>query len=191
MLKTELRKLYKEKRAKLPAADFALLNADILDQFAEVSLEGLQYLHLFLPIQQQREVNTYFIADWLRADHPKIQLVIARTDFERGTMETVLWEKNMPLEANAYGIPEPKGGTVIEPSLIDLVLVPLLAFDQQGHRVGYGRGFYDRFLAQCRPDCRKVGLSLFGPVESIADTAGSDVRLDACICPDQVYFFAR
>ncbi len=76
-------------------------------------------------------------------------------------------------------------------SSIDWVLVPLLAFDRRGHRVGYGKGFYDRFLAGCRSDARKIGLSLFAPVVAIDDIGSQDVALDAVVTPDRVWTFGK
>ena len=73
----------------------------------------------------------------------------------------------------------------MHPSEVDVVLVPGLAFDEGGHRVGYGRGFYDRFLALCRPDCLKVGLSYFEPISQITDIHAGDIRLDLLITPER------
>ena len=73
--------------------------------------------------------------------------------------------------------------------LDDLIIVPLLAVDAQGHRVGYGKGFYDRFLSKCRPDCLKVGLNYFEPDERIVDVGEHDIKLDACVTPTEVFCF--
>ena len=70
-----------------------------------------------------------------------------------------------------------------------MVLVPLLCFDESGHRVGYGKGFYDRFLTKCRPDTQKVGLSYFPPVKEITDADSFDIRLDLCLTPEKVWRF--
>ena len=70
-----------------------------------------------------------------------------------------------------------------------MVILPLLAFDQQGYRVGYGKGFYDKFLSGCREDCLKVGFSYFEPIETIDDCNEFDVPLDLCITPQNVYVF--
>ena len=70
-----------------------------------------------------------------------------------------------------------------------MVLVPLLAFDSKGYRVGYGKGFYDRFLKQCRNDCVKIGLSYFEPIDAINDAGEFDVPLDFCITPQKAYVF--
>ena len=72
-----------------------------------------------------------------------------------------------------------------------MVLVPLLAFDKLGHRVGYGKGYYDRFLAKCPPNCLRIGLSLFDPVERIDDVVPTDIRLNSCLTPVHTYVFAN
>ena len=106
-------------------------------------------------------------------------------------MEHYLLTETSILIPNQWNIPEPDPQTSkrIEPWQINVVLVPLLAFDQRGFRVGYGGGYYDRFLKECRDDVVKIGLSFFGPVEAITDTDLYDIPLNSCITPDQVYRF--
>jgi 5-formyltetrahydrofolate cyclo-ligase len=65
----------------------------------------------------------------------------------------------------------------------------MLAFDKQGYRVGYGKGFYDRYLKRCQPDVMKVGFSFFPPVDQIEDINANDVPLSYCITPHQIYAF--
>jgi 5-formyltetrahydrofolate cyclo-ligase len=79
---------------------------------------------------------------------------------------------------------EPKRGSNISPADIDMVIVPLLAVDQQGHRIGYGKGYYDRFLKLCRTDCLKIGVSFFEPEETIKEKSTEDVLLNGCLTPN-------
>ena len=88
-----------------------------------------------------------------------------------------------------WGIPEPVGGIVVKPTDFDIVLLPLLTFDLNGNRVGYGKGFYDRYLVNCRPDCLKIGISLFEPVDLIEEVESHDIPLDIAICPAKLYDF--
>jgi 5-formyltetrahydrofolate cyclo-ligase len=104
-------------------------------------------------------------------------------------MENIFFEGLHQLEKNGWGISEPKQGVPTPSEKIDLVIVPLLAFDKQGHRVGYGKGFYDRFLKECRPDCQKVGLSMFDPENQSIETNEHDVLLSLCITPTKEYKF--
>ena len=97
------------------------------------------------------------------------------------------------LHPNRWGIPEPAPptGPAVTPAAFDAVLVPLLAVDETGHRVGYGGGFYDRFLAQCRPGTQLIGLHVIDEplLESIADVLPTDVPLTACLSPGGVRRF--
>jgi len=70
-----------------------------------------------------------------------------------------------------------------------VVFIPLLAFDEEGHRVGYGKGFYDSFLAECKPETLKIGLSFFEAETKIEDVFDGDMALDYCVTPKQVYRF--
>ena len=67
--------------------------------------------------------------------------------------------------------------------MLDLVFVPLLISDENNYRVGYGKGFYDRFLLNCRKDCKKIGLNFFKPTSKIVDINAFDIALDAVIYP--------
>ena len=100
-----------------------------------------------------------------------------------------LWDEGTLLIHNRWGIsePDPILSQPVEAGEIDAVLVPLLGYDTAGHRVGYGGGYYDRFLAECRPDVIKIGLSFFEPIAAISDVNEWDVRLDCCLTPYTVY----
>ncbi|WP_337251765.1 5-formyltetrahydrofolate cyclo-ligase [Maribacter halichondriae] len=88
------------------------------------------------------------------------------------------------------GVPEPVDGIEIDPMKIDVVFVPLLAFDEKGNRVGYGKGFYDDFLSKCRPNVVKVGLSLFEAEKNITGIADHDILLNYCVTPQRIYSFS-
>jgi 5-formyltetrahydrofolate cyclo-ligase len=104
-------------------------------------------------------------------------------------MKAIECSADSSFEMNEFNVPEPMHDDEVDPAEIDLVLVPLLAFDKKGFRVGYGKGYYDRFLNGCRDDCIKLGFSYFEPIESIEGTHEFDVPLDLCITPQQVYVF--
>jgi len=90
---------------------------------------------------------------------------------------------------NQYGITEPKEGIELKPTDLDLIFVPLLICDEQGFRVGYGKGFYDKFLAQCKSDAITLGFNYFSPIDKIQDTDEYDIPLNYCITPEHIYEF--
>jgi len=192
MTKTELRRHFRQRRRAVSEGEAATLNAALTARFfAEINLADVRFLHAFLSAERLREVDTFPLLRRLHDEFPKIQLVVPKTDFATGQLAHLTWQPGEPLIPNAYGLPEPTGGEVVVASTLDLILVPLLAFDRRGQRVGYGGGFYDRFLAQCRPDALKLGLSWFDPVDEISDAGARDVPLDACLTPSARYRFAR
>ena len=95
------------------------------------------------------------------------------------------------LSKGAFGLLEPKGGLTASVADLDLMVVPGVAFDRTGHRLGYGKGFYDRFLGLCKSDVIKLGLSYFEPINNLTDCNESDLPLSSCITPTQYYFFDR
>ena len=145
-------------------------------------------LHTFLPIVRQNEVDTWSIIHRIWQHFPGVQVAVPVVTNQ---LAHYLLTPETPLTENRWGVPEPQQNVriAIDIEQIDLVLVPLLAFDKRGHRVGYGGGYYDQFLAKCRPDCLKIGVSPFEPVEHIADTVPTDVPLNACVTPIQVWRF--
>ena len=108
---------------------------------------------------------------------------------KRSQIKSVVVHDETIFKTNGYGIEEPIDGIDMIPTEIDLVIVPLIAFDKMGNRVGYGKGYYDRFLKRCRKDCMKIGFSYFEPVEEIEDVNKLDVKLDIAITPDNIYQF--
>ena len=104
-------------------------------------------------------------------------------------MEAIEVDRETAFINNKYDIPELAGRVCVEPQIIDAVFVPLVAFDMRGFRVGYGKGFYDRFLARCAQDVVKIGFSYFEAIEAIEDIDEFDVPLNYCITPMRVYEF--
>ena len=145
-----------------------------------------QYYHLFLPIERQLEVNTEFLLHILQGKDKSV--VISKSNFEDSSLSHFLLEDHTRIVTNAYGIPEPEDGIEIPANRLDVVFIPLLAFDERGNRLGYGKGFYDRFLAGCKPEVVKIGLSFF-PAEKQIQSSPTDVPLDYCITPEKVYEF--
>ncbi|RDV13890.1 5-formyltetrahydrofolate cyclo-ligase [Pontibacter diazotrophicus] len=188
MQKAELRKQMLQKRRTLPPEELQLRSQQIADMFFQhFPLQAGQTVHVFLPILKNKEVNTWLIIERLRMNHPEVRVAVPVTDVAQHVLTHHELTEEAVLIENAWGIPEPQDAQIIHAREVDIVLLPLLAFDKAGHRVGYGKGFYDRFLADCRPDVLKIGLSLEPPVESIADANEFDVPLDYVVTPQLVW----
>lgn len=189
MTKKEARKLYKEKRLKLTVAETNKLDDLLLIQFQKLSLPPLQYVHTYLAIEEKSEIATDAILHYLEFRNPAMKIVLPKIDAATQQLISIEYTDDMPMHKNKLGVTEPIDGRIIEAVEIDLVLVPLLAFDENGFRVGYGKGFYDQFLAQCRGDVIKVGLSYFEALNTISDTEQFDIPLNYCITPQHIYEF--
>jgi 5-formyltetrahydrofolate cyclo-ligase len=190
MLKAELRKIYLARQKSLSAAQRSEKSLRIAANFfQDFDLSRIQYLHCFLPIAKFGEIETKPIFERIWRDFQRIETLAPRVDFHSNEIENLKFTIETELFENAWQIQEPSRGESIEAEKIDLVLVPLLCFDERGFRVGYGKGFYDRFLKNCRADCLKIGLSYFSPVDEIEDAHAADVKLDFCVAPEGVRRF--
>ncbi|MCP4521809.1 MAG: 5-formyltetrahydrofolate cyclo-ligase [Cytophagales bacterium] len=190
MNKKELRKYYLTQRKELQQIEVTSLSTSICELFFKyIDLTNVRYVHLFLPIIKNNELDTWQFIDKFRKEYPHIQLVVPKSDFKSHNMENIVLEKDTTLAENKYGILEPVSGIQIADNQIDLVLTPLLIFDQKGFRVGYGGGFYDRFFTNCRKDVYKVGLCFEEGIEEIKDINEFDIPLTHCISPQQFYSF--
>jgi 5-formyltetrahydrofolate cyclo-ligase len=187
MDKAELRQKYKGKRQKLTQEEIENKSLAIANQLLRLDIWDKTYYHIFLPIVEQKEVDTEFILQILAGKDKEI--VISKSDFETREMSQFLLTDNTKIVKNEYNIPEPVNGLPVPTEMIDVVFVPLLAYDEQGNRVGYGKGFYDKFLSQCKPDVIKIGLSFFEPEEQIDDVFETDVKLDFCVTSEEVFRF--
>lgn len=189
MNKKDVRIKYKKRRQELSKTDIENLSLSIANNILKMDIWDKTYFHIFLPIVSQNEVNTEFILHVLQGKDKEI--VISKSDFQTLEMSHFLLTDNTKIKRNQYQISEPINGIEVSNSKIEVVFVPLLAFDKTGNRVGYGKGFYDKFLSQCLSKTIKIGLSFFEPEHSISDFSHSDVLMDYCITPNKVYQFNK
>lgn len=170
------------------------LSSEILDQHSlaianrclQLPIWDVQVFHLFLSIPEKNEVDTTFLMTVLQG---KDKDIVVPKVVGRGALQHYLLTDATTIRTSKWGIPEPVSGIQVAPGQIDVVFLPLLAFDREGYRVGYGGGFYDRFLSSCREDVVKVGLSLFEAVEKIVDRNALDIPMDYCVTPENTYSF--
>ncbi len=189
MLKAEARNLYREKRLSLSAMERAKLDDLLLIQLQSVQLPFITFLLSYWPIEQNHEPNTHLFTDYFEFQNPELIICYPRSDFRDHSMQSVQTNDDTRFRKNQYGLYEPEDGVVVNPAGMDMIFVPLLSFDKKGFRVGYGKGFYDRYLAQCRDECLLIGFSYFEPLDAIDDTNDFDVPLNLCVTPTTVYVF--
>ncbi len=187
MNKKELRTKHKKLRSDLSEEELENLSMAIANESLKLSIWDKSYYHIFLPIQKQKEINTEFLLHILQGKDKNV--IVPKSNFEENSLEHILLTDTTRLKTNAWGIPEPIEGIQIPESAIEVVFVPLLAFDQHGNRVGYGKGFYDKFLSKCSSETLKIGLSFFPSETNISEILPTDIRLNLCITPQKTYYF--
>lgn len=187
MKKADLRNKYKQLRQKLTTNQIDNLSLNIANQILNLPIWDFKFYHIFLTIETQKEIQTEFVLNILLGKDKNV--VISKSNFKTNTLSNFLLTDTTTIALNSYNIPEPIDAIPIQDTIIDVVFIPLLAFDKKGNRVGYGKGFYDNFLSNCKPNTVKIGLSFFEAEAEIKDAYEGDIALDYCVTPDKVYKF--
>lgn len=185
--KNDLRQKYKVLRRELSEENRDDKSLAIANNALKLPIWDYQYYHVYLPIVSLKEVNTETLLHLLAGKDKEI--VVSKSDFNTREMQHFLLTDSTKIKVNEYGIPEPVNGLEVPDDTIEVVFVPLLAFDVNGNRVGYGKGFYDKFLAKCKSDVVKIGLSFFEADAEIGDLLPNDIPLNYCITPQKTYTF--
>jgi 5-formyltetrahydrofolate cyclo-ligase len=186
MLKKDLRLKYSRLRSALTPADIIEKSIVIANSVLLLPIWDLQNYHIFLPIEKKLEIDTQGIISILLGFDKNI--VVPKISSPT-SLEHYLLTDNTKFVTNVLGIPEPLDGITVKPKKIDVVFVPLLAFDEHGNRIGYGKGYYDRFMNECRPSVIKIGLSFFEAEPAIDDVLPTDIPLDYCVTATKTYSF--
>lgn len=189
MNKEELRKYYIQKRAALTVAEKLKADDLLLIQFQLLDIDIPSLIMTYAPLEKMNEFDPQLITDYCYFKNPDQVLFYPVIHPTAPVMLSVIVNDDTEFALNKYGIPEPVNATPMFPEEIDLVIVPLLACSVKGHRVGYGKGYYDRFLKKCKNDVIKIGFSYFEPEPAIEGTDRYDVKLDYCITPERIYSF--
>lgn len=187
MEKAELRDLIKVKRSELSQETRDQISLKIKEQlFNAFDFEG-KTVSIFLPINKFKEVNTYPIFERLKTI-PNCRIALSKSGFNDLSMHHFEWTSKTKVVKNKWSIPEPEGGKRIQNHEIDTVLIPMMICDFNGYRVGYGKGFYDRCLKECRDDVVRIGLNYFPPIENLSHDE-FDQHIHYLITGEAVYTF--
>ena len=187
MEKNDWRKKYTILRSHFSESQIEDMSLSIANNALSLDIWQHTYYHVFLPISEKKEVNTEYLLHILQGKDKSI--VVPKADFNTFEMQNILLQENTPIKISTYGIPEPISGIEIDPKMLDVVFVPLVAYDQKGNRIGYGKGFYDRLLANCKNESIFIGLSFFEPEKNIKVNS-NDISLDFCVTPQKILKFS-
>ena len=180
-----LRKSFKKQRSLLDINQVKGLSKRIFENLLELNIWDKSFYHLYLSNQINNEVETDEIVNLLFMKNKRVFVPkILGKD-----LLNIEIDNNTKYSLNQLGIREPISSNQKDASLLEVIFVPLLIFDKLGHRVGYGGGYYDKFLGNIKDDVLKIGLSLFEPIDKIQDIERHDIRLDYSITPKRVYDF--
>ena len=177
MDKKKLRLLYKKKRAELDSLKIENLSIEIANQILVLPLWGFENFHVFMGVEKMKEINTNHIISVLQGRDKNIIIpkVVSNTHLAHYMLTDAT-----KLKINQWDVLEPINGIEVEEKKIQVVFIPLLAYDCFGNRLGYGKGYYDRFLDKCGEKCLKIGLSFFTPEKKIL-TSPLDIKLNYCV----------
>jgi 5-formyltetrahydrofolate cyclo-ligase len=187
MEKRIARKHYKEKRLALTDVEKDKLEDLILIQFQALNPVIPDHVMAFAPLEEKKEYDPHLVLEYCRFKNPAVQFYYPLTKGEE--MVACAVTDDQPFLKNDWGILEPVDAPAVSPTIPELIFVPLLAVDKKGHRVGFGKGYYDKFLALCREDVVTIGFSFFDPEEKISGIEKHDIPLSACITPRSFFIF--
>ena len=185
MNKIEARKKYLDLRKKLDNVQIISKSILISNNLQDLPIWEHNFYHIYLPIKEKNEVDTMPIINIL--NNKKKKVLIPKSDFNNTTMKSFLLNDNTVLKKNNYGITEPINNEEFL-GRIDVIFIPLVAYDLIGNRVGYGKGFYDKFVRNQNNKILRVGLSFFNPEKRIKIDE-HDENLDFCVTPNRIFSF--
>ena len=183
--KTFLRSHYKKKRLSLTKQEVGHLSRRVCNQLDKLNIWKLKHYHIFISISKYNEIDTSSIINKLKSK----QKIIIVPKISNNELVHIAINDETEFGLNEFGIKEPNDGNHFVIENLDIIFIPLLAFDIEGHRVGYGKGYYDRFLKLTNNSTLKIGLSFFDPITKIQDIDDNDVKLDYCVTPKQIHKF--
>lgn len=187
MLKKDIRIVFRKKREELKERERLIFHDLMLIQFQRMEISIPNFIMTYAPFE--KEYDPELIEKYCQFKNPDTAFGLPVVNPADTLMKCIAINEETAYSLNKFGILEPSEGTEINAKEIGMVIIPLLSFDKTGNRVGYGKGYYDRFLKKSRSNTIKIGFSFFEPIDVIEDTDDYDVPMDYCITPDNFYSF--
>ena len=186
--KTALRKILREARLSLSPDLVAAYSKKISHTLLTLkSYQQAQHIGCYLPMQNEVDLHAFIKQAWQMQKQIYLPVLNNAND-----MDFYAYTASTELRKNKYGINEPNKNTSqkINPAQLDLLLIPLIAFDNQCNRLGQGVGFYDRYLAHYKHTHTKpmtIGLGYELQKVTHVPTDAWDIALDAFVSEAMVY----
>ena len=184
------KKFYREKYQKLRKAllqeEIHNLSDKIFFLIKKIPISDKTTFHVFMSSKEKKEVETTKLLSYLYSLN---KIVVTSKMLNNKNLLHLRIDQTTRFIENSYNILEPDSLKEVESAELDIVFIPLLCFDKQGNRLGYGGGYYDKFLSKTKNSVLKIGLSFFEPVEFIQGINKFDIPLDMCVTPEKVYDF--
>jgi len=184
--KINLRERYLTLRESISVNELEKSSKDICDQLLNHFNFSNQNIHLFYPIEGKNEVNTWPIHHKLIKTN---QLHTSVYNSVSNQWDCVCFDANSAFVKNRYNVPVPDPFKHAKWDKIDIILMPLLCFDDYGNRIGYGKGIYDQICKCLNKSCVKIGLSFFEAHPNAIVVEKHDIPLDFCQTPLKLYKF--
>ncbi len=182
--KSDIRKKYKELRSNLSSEKIDTLSQDIAKQlFNNFNFSNCS-VHLFISIKKLNEVNTEFLMNELFNKGATVST--SAFDPSELAIRHVKIYPDTKFNVGNMDIPIPDSTDIELLANLNYIIVPLLSYDINGNRIGYGKGIYDKILSKCNKNCKKIGLSIFEPEKQIP-IEPHDIKLDFCQTPVHLY----
>lgn len=183
--KQELRNRLLELRAGISEKNWKKRSGQIIEHLLQSDFfKEAVTIHTYISMNERREVCTDSLLKTLIESDKKA--VVPKTNFSDTTLTHSQLGSISELESNKWGVREPSKIRPVDIGDIDLIIVPMAAADRKGKRLGYGKGFYDRFLAQS--EATKVGLVFSEFLFDEIPAENFDEKLDIIITEEGVIF---
>ncbi len=181
--KKKLRQQLLDQRTAIDAVDFEERSDKIIKTLLDQQkLSTAHTVHCYVSMNERREVNTHGLIKKMLAIGKDV--IVPVTHFDEGTLSHIRLHSFDALKKNKWGVLEPVGGEEVPPQKLDLVIVPMVGGDTQCNRIGYGKGFYDRFLKDV--SCPKIGLVFEQNIIPEIPVEEFDISLDVIITEQRV-----